>query len=103
MESLSDEELIARYRGASNSSASHPFINALFERHQARVVAWCYRMTGNRDRSLDLAQEVFIKAFAGLHTFRADSRFTTWLYVIVRNCCRDGLACAGGAPSRSRR
>jgi RNA polymerase sigma-70 factor (ECF subfamily) len=89
MDSLSDEELVARYRGAQGASDGRPFINALFERHHARVVSWCYRLSGSRESAYDLAQDVFAKAFAGLHTFRSNARFTTWLYVIVRNCCND--------------
>jgi RNA polymerase sigma-70 factor (ECF subfamily) len=89
MEGLSDEELIARYRVAPAPEDSHPFVDELFRRHRGRVIAWCHRLSGNRDLAPDLAQEVFVKAYASLHTFRHDSKFTTWLYVIARNRCRD--------------
>ena len=89
MDALSDEELIARYRLAPESPESQPLLDELFRRHRARVVAWCYRLTGDRDLAPDLTQDVFIKAFSRLHLFRGDSRFTTWLYSIARNHCRD--------------
>jgi RNA polymerase sigma-70 factor (ECF subfamily) len=89
MDALSDEELIARYRLAPESPESHQLLDELFRRHRGRVVAWCYRLTADRDLAPDLAQDVFIKAFASLHLFRCDSRFTTWLYSIARNHCRD--------------
>jgi len=89
MEVLSDEELIARYRLAPTSEHSRQVIDELFRRHRSRVIAWCHRLTGNRDLAPDLAQDVFIKAYSSLHTFRRDSRFTTWLYVIARNRCHD--------------
>src|SRR5262245_30652109 len=89
MEALSDEELIARYRLAPDSDQSRQFIDELFGRHRTRVIAWCHRLSGDRELAPDLAQDVFIKAFSSLHTFRRDSRFTTWLYVIARNRCRD--------------
>jgi RNA polymerase sigma-70 factor (ECF subfamily) len=89
MEALSDEELIARYRLAPAADDSRQFIDELFRRHRDRVIAWCSRLSGNRDLAPDLAQDVFIKAYSSLHTFRHDSRFTTWLYVIARNRCRD--------------
>ena len=89
MEVLSDEELIARYRVAPASEGSHQLVDELFRRHRARVIAWCRRLSGNRDLAPDLAQDVFVKAYSSLHTFRHDSKFTTWLYVIARNCCRD--------------
>ncbi|HKE88544.1 MAG TPA: RNA polymerase sigma factor [Vicinamibacterales bacterium] len=89
MEVLSDEELIARYRLAPSSEDSRQFIDELFRRHRTRVIGWCHRLSGNRDLAPDLAQDVFIKAYSSLHTFRQDSRFTTWLYVIARNRCHD--------------
>ena len=91
MDALSDEELIARYRLAPRSDRSRPFVEELFRRHQGRVVAWCYRLTGDRTQAVDLAQDVFVKAYASLDTFRADSKFTTWLYIIARNRWRDSL------------
>jgi RNA polymerase sigma-70 factor (ECF subfamily) len=89
MDALSDEALIAQYRLEPASDRSRQLLDELFRRHCARVVAWCYRLTGDRDRAPDLAQEVFIKAYSGLHTFRRDSKFTTWLYSIARNRCHD--------------
>lgn len=89
MEALSDEELIAQYRLAPASDRSRQLLDELFRRHRGRVIAWCYRLTGDRDLAPDLAQDVFIKAYSSLHMFRRDSKFTTWLYVIARNRCRD--------------
>ncbi len=89
MDALSDEQLITQYRLAPASEGSRRLIDELFHRHLARVVAWCYRFTGDRQLAPDLAQEVFIKAYASLDAFRLDSKFTTWLYVITRNRCRD--------------
>ena len=91
MEELSDEDLIARYRLAPASEQSRRFLDQLFRRHQSRVVAWCYRFTGDRTQAVDLAQDVLAKAYASLDSFRSDSKFTTWLYVIARNRWRDEL------------
>ncbi len=63
----------------------------VFDRYHERVGRWCYRVSRNRDRSLDLTQEVFLKAFRSLHTFRGDSQLSTWLYVITRNHCLNSL------------
>lgn len=89
MAALSDEELIAQYLLAPTSDRARQVVDELFRRHRARVVAWCYRLTGDRDGAADLAQDVFIKAYSSLGMFRRDSKFTTWLYVIARNRCRD--------------
>ena len=91
MDALSDEELIARYRLAPGSDRSRSFVEELFRRHQTRVVGWYYRLTGDRALAVDLAQDVFIRAYASLDTFRVDSKFTTWLYIIARNRWRDSL------------
>ena len=89
MDALSDEELIAQFRLAPNSDRSRQLLDELFRRHRARVIAWCHRLTGDGDGAPDLAHDVLVKAYASLHTFRRDSKFTTWLYVIARNRCRD--------------
>jgi RNA polymerase sigma-70 factor (ECF subfamily) len=89
---LADEELVARYRLAGGSPRGAGFLNELFRRHYRRVGLWCLRMSGDRDAAADLAQEIFLKACQSLETFRGESRFTTWLYVITRNHCLNALA-----------
>jgi RNA polymerase sigma-70 factor, ECF subfamily len=88
---LSDEELVERYRGAVASQRNAAFLDQLFQRNHPRVAAWCLRMTGDAETAADLAQEVFLKAFQRIDSFRGDSRFTTWLYAIARNHCMDEL------------
>ena len=95
MADLTDEELLLRYRALENSAAGDALINQLFQRHHRRVAAWCYRMTGDLETSADFAQEIFLKAFQRLGSFRGDSRFTTWLYTIARNHCLDQLRLRG--------
>lgn len=88
---LTDEELVERYRGSGSSAARESFLSQLFERHHARVAAWCHRMTGDIDAAADLAQDVFLKAFQNIQSFRGDCKFSTWLYSIARNRCMDEL------------
>jgi RNA polymerase sigma-70 factor (ECF subfamily) len=47
----------------------------------------CYRMTGSLAEAEDLAQETFIQAYQHLSGFRAESRFSSWLYRIAVNQC----------------
>ena len=94
---LSDEELVDRYRTAANPQRG-TFLDQLFERHRTRVAAWCYRMTGDVDSATDLAQDVFVKAFQNLESFRGQSKFTTWLYSIARNHCMDALKSRAATP-----
>src|SRR5262245_3659277 len=91
MERFTDEELIELVQAGKGSSAAEPPLTELFQRHQAKVAAWCYHMTGDVNSAADLAQEIFIKAFQALPQFRRGSKFTTWLYSISRNHCLDEL------------
>lgn len=91
MTALSDEELVAKFRELGGKPQGTPYADALFQRHYSRVALWCYRVAGDRDRATDLAQEVFVKAWAHLDHFRADSKFSTWLFMIARNHCFNAL------------
>jgi RNA polymerase sigma-70 factor (ECF subfamily) len=98
MDELSDEELVAQYRLAPESDRSRQLLDELFRRHRGRVIAWCYRLTGDRNLAPDLAHDVFAKAYGSLDQFRRESRFTTWLYVIARNRCRDEQRARAARP-----
>lgn len=56
-----------------------------------RVFNLTYRMLGNREEAEDLAQEVFITVFKSIDTFRGDSKFSTWLYRITANHCKNRI------------
>jgi RNA polymerase sigma-70 factor (ECF subfamily) len=81
---LSDEDLLVEWRKLAGGERDAA-VNELFGRHYERVARWCLRFTGDRDRAADLAQDVFLKAHRHLDSFRGTSRFSTWLYTIVRN------------------
>jgi RNA polymerase sigma factor (sigma-70 family) len=91
VQSLTDEELLEHYRAESRPSAAEAHINELFGRHHAKVASWCLSITGDVNAATDMAQEVFLKAFQRLGSFRGDSKFTTWLYSIARYHCLDEL------------
>lgn len=95
---LSDEELVARYRSQAGSAEGERWLNDLFQRHHARVALWCLRITGDRESAADLAQEVFLKAFRYLDSYRGDSKFSTWLYSITRNHCFNQIKARAAAP-----
>src|SRR5215472_4667182 len=91
MEQFKDEELIELAQAEKGSAAAELPLNELFRRHQAKVASWCYHITGDVNSAADLAQEIFVKAFQALPSFRKGSKFTTWLYSISRNHCLDEL------------
>ena len=80
----SDEDLLAEAKQQTGHDRD-ALVNELFERHYERVARWCLRFTGNPDAAADLAQDVFVKAHRHLWSFKGSSRFSTWLYSIVRN------------------
>ncbi|HEY3824655.1 MAG TPA: sigma-70 family RNA polymerase sigma factor [Bryobacteraceae bacterium] len=89
-EGLTDEELML-VLCSSNVSCGDRLFGEIFRRYQTRVTSWCFRLTRNQGRALDLAQEVFFKAYRHRQGFRGDSRFSTWLYSIARNHCLSSL------------
>jgi RNA polymerase sigma-70 factor (ECF subfamily) len=56
-----------------------------------RVFNLTYRMIGNREEAEDLAQDVFISVFKHIDSFRGDSKFSTWLYRIAANHCKNRI------------
>jgi RNA polymerase sigma-70 factor (ECF subfamily) len=61
----------------------------LVERHKDIVYAVAYRFAKDPDLALDLSQNVFIRAYRGIKSFRGKSSFSTWLYRIAMNTCID--------------
>jgi RNA polymerase sigma-70 factor, ECF subfamily len=63
--------------------------------YQNRVFNTCYRILGNYEDANDSAQDVFISVFRSLKKFRFRSSFSTWIYRIAINTCRNKLRSAG--------
>lgn len=61
----------------------------LVTRYQGMVYRVCVKITGESESAKDLAQEVFIKAYKALPSFRGQSAFSTWLYRIAYRTCLD--------------
>jgi RNA polymerase sigma-70 factor (ECF subfamily) len=64
----------------------------LVRRHQRHVYQLCYRFAGNHEDASDFAQDVFIRAYKGLRSFKGQSAFSTWLYRIGVNVCLNQVA-----------
>lgn len=64
---------------------------ALVRRYQSRVYAVASHYMANREEARDVAQEIFIRVYRRLDTFRGDERFLPWLLKLARNCCIDRL------------
>ena len=94
---LKDEELITAYRGGWGPNRQEA-VEELFHRHHSRIIRWCYRFTRDKESAMDLAQEIFLRAFRNLDNYRGECRFSTWLYVIARNLCMSALQKRASEP-----
>jgi RNA polymerase sigma-70 factor (ECF subfamily) len=61
--------------------------DVIVERHRRAVYQLCYRFVGNHEDASDLSQDVFLRAYRGLRSFRGGSSLSTWLYRIGVNVC----------------
>ncbi len=59
----------------------------LIQQYQDKLFSIAYGITLDREESLDIVQEVFLKVFQKIHTFREESRLSTWLHRITVNLC----------------
>lgn len=64
----------------------------IVERHRRHVYQLCYRFVGNHEDASDLAQDVFVRAFRSLRTFKGQASLGTWLYRIAVNVSLNRVA-----------
>ena len=83
---------------ARSLKQDHDAFGQLVERYATVIVNLAYRMVGDRTEAEDLAQETFVAAFKALPTFRAESKFSTWLYRIALNAATN-VSCARSSAS----
>lgn len=83
------EEESAIIRECRSGKTEHYAV--LVERYQSLAYNLAYRMVGDPDAAQDMAQEGFIAAYQSLNDFKFSSRFSSWLYAIIMNKCRDYL------------
>lgn len=92
-----DEELMELYRKGSRDA-----FEELFARHHRKVIHFAYRMTGDRARAEEAAQEIFLRIARAAFTWQPTARFSTWMYTIVRrttlNYIRDEREEGGKVP-----
>jgi RNA polymerase sigma-70 factor (ECF subfamily) len=72
---------------ALSQTGDHGAFETLINKHQRMIYSLCYRMTGSLADAQDLAQETFIEAYRHLAGYRAEARFSSWLYRIGVNRC----------------
>ena len=81
-----DEELVAMTVAGDADS-----FNQLIKRWERPIYALAYRVIGRDEDARDVCQEAFLRAFRGLPRFKGEAKFSSWLYRITLNLCRDWI------------
>src|SRR6202521_6192648 len=90
---ITDEELVARSRSGDTDS-----FNQLVRRWERPIFALAYRTLGREEDARDVTQETFLRAFRALAGFKGEAKFSSWLYRIALNLCRDWMRRERRAP-----
>ncbi|MFN7976984.1 MAG: sigma-70 family RNA polymerase sigma factor [Vicinamibacterales bacterium] len=83
---ITDEELVARSMDGDADS-----FNQLIKRWERPIYALAYRTLGREDDARDVCQETFLRAYRAINGFRGQAKFSSWLYRIALNLCRDWM------------
>ena len=81
-----DEELVDAFQAGELSA-----FDALVRRWERKIQGAIYRVMGTEEEARDLCQETFLKAYRSLSSFKREARFSSWLYQIALNLCRDRM------------
>ena len=81
-----DEELVARATAGDVDA-----FNQLVTRWERPIYALAYRTLGREEDARDVVQEAFLRAYRGLKGFKGQAKFSSWLYRITLNLCRDWI------------
>lgn len=81
-----DEELVAAFQDGDVST-----FDELVIRWDRKIQGAIYRILGSEEEARDLCQEAFLKAYKALPGFKGEARFSSWLYQIALNLCRDRM------------
>src|SRR3970040_757639 len=88
-----DEELVARATAGDLES-----FNQLVTRWERPIYALAYRTLGREEDARDVVQDAFLRAYRGLRGFKGEAKFSSWLYRITLNLCRDWIRRERRAP-----
>jgi len=81
-----DEELVALAMTGDADS-----FNQLTLRWERPIFALAFRVIGREEDARDVCQETFLRAFRGIKGFKGQAKFSSWLYRIALNLCRDWI------------
>ena len=82
-----DDELVRLAQRRPQDPVALDAMDRLLRRWQGRVYGWCVRQIGDRERALDVMQEVLVSAYRGMPSIEDPARFPGWLFSITRFRC----------------
>lgn len=91
-----DETLMTRLREGDDLA-----LNALMERWEQPLVGFSMRYTNNRSDAVELAQETFVRIYENRKRYRPKGKFSTWMFSIAANLCRNHVRWKRRHPSVS--
>lgn len=83
---MTDTELVSKIKKGDMTA-----FDKLVEEYNKRVINIAYSLLSDREDALDAAQEVFVKVYKNIGSFRGESTVSTWIYRITKNVCTDIL------------
>jgi RNA polymerase sigma-70 factor (ECF subfamily) len=87
--SVSDDELLRTVQSDGDPERRRTAATELITRYRDAVYLWCFRYTRDRDRALDLSQDVLARAWGKMGSFEGRAKFSSWLFAVTRNRCID--------------
>ena len=91
-----DSEVIRLIQSGDDSA-----FDELIGRYKRPVVNFIFRMLGSADDADDVAQEVFVRVYQKMDTYRPATKFSTWLFALARNAAIDRLRWRRRHPTES--
>jgi RNA polymerase sigma-70 factor, ECF subfamily len=86
---LPDDELLGIAQAAGDPDRRRAAATELITRYRDAVYLWCFRYTRDRERALDLSQDVLASVWQRMGSFEGRARFSSWLFTVTRNRCID--------------
>ena len=83
---MSDEQLVEAFQAGHVAA-----YDELVSRWQSKIRGAVWRVLGSTEDAADITQEAFLRAFRGLKAFKREAKFSSWIYQIALNLCRDSL------------
>jgi RNA polymerase sigma-70 factor, ECF subfamily len=86
-----DDDLLQVVRSDSDPLRRRAAATELITRYRDAVYLWCFRYTRDRERALDLSQDVLTTVWQKIGSFEGRSKFSSWLFSVTRNRCIDAM------------